>query len=361
MTASVVSIRDISSKSESVQEIAFGKVGQIRAINRRMRILALNALIEAERAGEAGRGFAVVSREVRGISEEVEQLSTALEAELASEIGEISSLVQEMSQSSQGQRLVDLALNAIEIVDRNLFERTCDVRWWATDSAFVDAMTEPGEAAFAYAARRLNVILRAYTVYLDIWLCDTQGRVAATGRDDRFPVAGADVSSRSWFRTGMGLKTGDDFHAEDIAREPLLGDTTVATFVTPVRTGGEADGRPIGLLAIHFDWEPQSRTIVEGVRLTDEERAISRVLIVDRDNRVIASSDGAGLLTERLSAFGGAQAGWQVQNGRIVAQHATPGYETYRGLGWRGVIEQRLIADKPAASVTPLKARRSFP
>lgn len=358
MTASVVSIRDISSKSESVQEIAFNKVGQIRAINRRMRILALNALIEAERAGEAGRGFAVVSQEVRGISEEVEKLSTALEAELASEIGEISSLVQEMSQSSQGQRLVDLALNAIEIVDRNLYERTCDVRWWATDSAFVDAMTEPGDGAFAYAARRLNVILRAYTVYLDIWLCDTQGRVVATGRGDRFPVTGADVSSRSWFRTGMGLKTGDDFHAEDIAREPLLADIMVATFVTPVRTGGEADGRPIGLLAIHFDWEPQSRAIVEGVRLTDEERAVSRVLIVDRDNRVIASSDGADLLTERLPAFGSSVAGWQLNDGRIVAQHATPGYETYRGLGWRGVIEQRLVADKPSATVTPLKRRR---
>lgn len=358
MAASVVSIRDISSKSESVQEIAFSKVGQIRAINRRMRILALNALIEAERAGEAGRGFAVVSQEVRGISEEVEKLSTALEAELASEIGEISSLVQEMSQSSQGQRLVDLALNAIEIVDRNLYERTCDVRWWATDSAFVDAMTAPGEAAFAYAARRLNVILRAYTVYLDIWLCDPQGKVVASGRGDRFPLAGADVSSRSWFRTGMGLRTGDDFHAENIAREPLLSDTMVATFVTPVRIGGEADGRPTGLLAIHFDWEPQSRTIVEGVRLTDEEKVTSRVLIVDRDNRVIAASDGAGLLTERLPAFAGAEAGWQVRDGRLIAQHVTPGYETYRGLGWRGVIEQRIVADKPSATVTTLKRSR---
>ena len=28
----------------------------------------------------------------------------------------------------------NLALNAIELIDRNLYERTCDVRWWATDS-----------------------------------------------------------------------------------------------------------------------------------------------------------------------------------------------------------------------------------
>ena len=36
--------------------------------------------------------------------------------------------------------MVDLALNAIEFIDRNLYERTCDVRWWATDSAVVDCV-----------------------------------------------------------------------------------------------------------------------------------------------------------------------------------------------------------------------------
>lgn len=347
MSARTISIHDISSKSNSVQKLAFGKVGQIRAINRRMRILALNALIEAGRAGEAGRGFAVVSQEVRGISEEVEKLSTALEKELASEIGDISSMAEEMSQSSQGQRLIDLALNAIEIVDRNLYERTCDVRWWATDSAFVGALSSPSEAAFASASERLAVIIRAYTVYLDLWLCDPSGRVVASARNGRFPVIGADVGGRGWFRRGMALGTGDDFHGEDIALEPLLGDTAVATYATPVRQGGEVNGAAIGLLAIHFDWQPQAETIVRGVRLSEEEWAMSRVLIVDRDNRVIAASDGRGILDERLPDLGGERFGWAVRGGgagrrQIVAHHLTPGYETYKGLGWRGVILQRL-------------------
>lgn len=344
MSASVVSIRDVSSKSEAVQEIAFGKVGQIRAINRRMRILALNALIEAERAGESGRGFAVVSQEVRGISEEVEKLSKALEAELAKEIGALSTLVREMSQGSQGQRLTDLALNAIEIVDRNLYERTCDVRWWATDSAFVDAMTSPTPEAFAFASERMDVILRAYTVYLDIWLMDTDGRVVASGRGAQYPVADRDVSARPWFRKGMALASGDDFHAEDVAREPLLGDAIVGTFCTPVRVGGEAGGEPVGLLAIHFNWEAQADIIVNGVRLSDEERPSSRVLIVDRSGLVIAASDGQGVLSERVGDISGDASGWRITGDRrqIVAHHLTPGYETYRGLGWRGVIIQKI-------------------
>lgn len=344
MSASAVSIRDISDKSEAVREIALGKVGQIRAINRRMRMLALNALIEAARAGEAGRGFAVVSQEVRNISEEVEKLSMALEAELAEEIGAMSHLVHEMNQGSQSERLVDLALNAIEITDRNLYERTCDVRWWATDSAFVDALCTPSADAFTFASERLETILRAYTVYMDLWLCDPGGKVVASARNDRFTVAGHSIADRPWFRRGMQLATGDDFHAEDIAREPLLEDAAVATYLTPVRVGGRTNGKAIGLLAIHFDWEPQAQAIVKGVRLTDEERETSRVLIVDKSNRIIASSDGTGILTDNIDGISADNHGWNItaDGKRVIAHHLTPGYETYRGLGWRGVIVQLL-------------------
>lgn len=341
MSAATVSISDISSKSEEVREIAVGKVSEIRAINRRMRMLALNALIEAARAGEAGRGFAVVSQEVRNISEEVEILSKALEAELAEEIDAMSHLARVMNESSNGQRLVDLALNAIEIADRNLYERTCDVRWWATDSAFVNALAEPGEAAFAFATERLETILRAYTVYTDLWLCDTAGKVVASARRGQFAVAGESVTERSWFRRGLSLSTGDDFHAEDVSREPLLGDAIVATYTTPVRMGGRVNGKPLGLLAIHFDWQAQSDLIVKGVRLTDEERCTSRVLIADRNNRVIAASDGMGILTERIEGLANGPQGWALsRDGRLIAHHITPGYETYEGLGWRGVIIQ---------------------
>lgn len=38
---------------------------------------------------------------------------------------------------TRGERLVDLARNVIDIIGRNPYERSCDVRWWATDAARV--------------------------------------------------------------------------------------------------------------------------------------------------------------------------------------------------------------------------------
>ncbi len=246
--------------SERLSSVAGAKIGEIARVNRAAKMLSINALIVAARAGEAGKGFAIVAEEFKKISTEIDAVAAALESQVRADLDELSAIGGAILGHMRGQRLADLALNAIEIVDRNLYERTCDVRWWATNSAVVACLADADPAASRHASERLGVILDAYTVYLDLWICDTKGRVVANGRPGKYPgVVGQSVADAKWFRDGMRTATGDDFVACDIEKARTLGDAPVATYATAIREGGQAKGKILGVLGVHFDWRPRPR------------------------------------------------------------------------------------------------------
>jgi hypothetical protein len=306
-------------------------------------LLALNATIEAARSGPAGRGFAVVATEVKGLAGQAQRNSREFREVVQERIALVRELSRQLVGHVEGGRLAEMARTLVQIIVRNLYERTADVRWWATDSALWQCLAAPTPESVTLAASRLAVINRFYTVYLNLVLTDMRGRVVAVSRPERFPsLVGADVSSERWFARSVKLATGSDYTADDIHDSKIHGGAPSAVYATAVRRDGALEGAPVGVLGVFFDWRAQARSVVRDEPTLDAaEWERTRVLLLDRERRVIASSDDRGLYECFQLDVRSNKGSYVLPGGEVCAFAKTIGYEDYDGLGWWCCILQR--------------------
>lgn len=327
-----------------------GAVSEIETINLQTRLLAFNAQIEAARSGAAGNAFGVVAREMGTLAERIASVVSNMSDGSMRELNSLTHTLSLLSADVRGTRLSDLALTNIDLIDRNLYERSCDVRWWATDQAVVDALAKPSKESAAYASKRLGVILDSYTVYYDIVLCDHHGEVIANGRPEQFSCVGSRQGATTWFRSALATRSGQEFGFESLHRSNSLANgKPVLVYSCTVREGGEAKGKPLGVLGIIFNWESLAQTIAKGTLLPDEEKEKTRVCIVDESGLILADSRDKLLmdkivLRDQARIFAEKKGHYLTDVGgqpMLVAHAASPGYETYR-TGFHSLILQQL-------------------
>lgn len=115
--SSITSIDTLSKSIEEVQKIT----KDISEISENTNLLALNASIEASRAGESGKGFSVVAEEIRKLSEETSKATNKISmiiSDLIEDIRNVYSSVNNSAASTHSQNeMVDSVVSKFATID----------------------------------------------------------------------------------------------------------------------------------------------------------------------------------------------------------------------------------------------------
>lgn len=102
------SMRKLQARSREISQV----VGLVEAVANQTKLLALNASVEAARAGRAGKGFAVVAAEVRMLAQRSEDAARRIHHIVSTSVAEI----------EDGNLLADRATNAVHATDEKVAE-----------------------------------------------------------------------------------------------------------------------------------------------------------------------------------------------------------------------------------------------
>jgi len=315
--------------------------------NQTNKTLSTTAKIEASRLGDAGKDFLVVSHSIDELSIKTKKVIEKMHNESIKEIDKLATEIKNKSVILKGNRLTNLALTNIRLVDRSLFERAADIRWWATDDIIVQSLSNNDENVDV--EDRLAIMLKSYSVYYDLILCDVSGNYKATGKR-KSGMSGRNFCKEKWFKNAMNTKDGTEYGFQKVQDSPIINKNHTIMFSCKVHENGDPKRKVIGILASVFNWEEFAQRIVNETALKNEEKANTRVLICDDFGNVLSDSKEKILqepinLTGQTNLFGkDKKFVFEKDDDKIylVAHALSPGFEGYRSSEWHSLIIQDL-------------------
>jgi hypothetical protein len=302
-----------------------------------IQLISINGIVLATDLGKAGKSFMPIFDQITETG--------------SSTTGKMELLLSEMSSDMLQQNLqalTNLSQQAIELIDRNLFERAADVRWWSTDHVLWESLQGTGKKDMEAINKRLQIINASYTMYRDLVVADANGRIVANSKvENRDKLDGQSVSDQFWFRQGMQMSKLVQFAAQDVCDSDLENENTSLIYCSAILENGQRSGKPVGVLGILFDWENQAQPILAGCLplINNELVHGGAAFYVNRDRVVIATTDErhfpinkvVNIPPENVNLKDGESAsGIFSTNDRkyIIGSSGSHGYREYKGLGW---------------------------
>lgn len=294
-------------------------------VSHRLRLAVFNGRVAA--VNDAHSGMTPVLRQIESVIEKIQQIFVL-------SVGTLQRSLYRIVAADTAMR----AFSIINLMDRNLYERANDVRWWALDrriTASLAAASAGDDIARRKIADTLASINALYTVYTDILVADSEDRLVA-GTADGGPTLPSLPETLQPLMRSTGTHDDQAYRVSPFEPSPLYAERCTYHYLADIVD--PQTQRPLGRLVTVFDAENEFRAIVHD-HLPAEGQGLG--LIVDTKGLVIAA-EGLDLapgerldpaLGVPLSLRNGERHGWSVMwQGRqlILSAVASSSYREYK-------------------------------
>jgi chemotaxis signal transduction protein len=241
----------------------------------------------------------------------------------------------------------------VDMLDRNLYERANDCRWWALTAQLRRGLAYPSAEQAAAMNDVLAHINSLYTVYARLFVYDRTGRiVASTGESDGRPTSiGTQVDSATLGRV-CALRSDLDHYPEPFAPSALYGGEPTFIYHAAIRHP-EQTSTVVGGIGIVFDSRPELLNMLHsGVA----GRRNMHAFFITPDRRILSSTDpacppgdtlalDASLLQAAENGAGDSVSRIMLHGGQYVIAACTQasGYREFRA-GANADIEQPVLS-----------------
>lgn len=183
----------------------------------------------------------------------------------------------------------------VDLLDRNLYERANDCRWWALSPVLrelitqADAQGHPTQEIQEHATRVLEHINSLYTVYIRLMVYDRHGRILCASHPqmaDGSSVLEQSIDSAT-VQAVMQLNDSQAYHVSPWSSQQAGAEGATYVYHAPIRTL-DASGSTAGGIAIVFNAIPELQAMLQSSLVGKSK---TRALYVNRQGTVLASTD----------------------------------------------------------------------
>lgn len=207
----------------------------------------------------------------------------------------------------------------IDILIRNLFERTADVGFLATDTLLIEFL-KYNTISKDEIKNHLQAYVSKYSVYNEVVIFDIDGNVKANLNDTNI----IDTTTDSIIKETLNSSSYVERYAyTDIFKSQ----TKTLTFTQKIV---DKNNRHLGILCLCFKFEDEMERIINNIQSDNE------IILLLHNNKIVLSTDTKQYPLNQH--FKDIKSSYSVIHSSIAVSAKTSGYQEYYGLNWLTVV-----------------------